>query len=74
MIAAAETISTVAAHMGISFGVMYAITGSASFGGVAAVVEPIAAVVLMPLHEKMWEKIRSNVEKKESQSLVPVGA
>jgi uncharacterized membrane protein len=74
MVAAAEKISTVVAHMGISFGVMYVATGSMAFGGVAAVIEPVCTVLLMPFHEKMWERIREKFEQRDNtkQKLIPV--
>lgn len=66
MVTAAKTTSQIALHMGVAFGVMYAATGSLAFGGVAAVVEPICNVMLMPLHDKLWAKIRARVEAKQA--------
>jgi len=40
---------------------MYVMTGSVAVGGVAAVVEPIINVILMPLHDDMWTWIRERV-------------
>jgi len=54
MVTAAKTVSQVGAHMGIAFSLMYFLTGSAAFGGLAAVLEPIINVVLLPLHERFW--------------------
>ena len=48
---AGQTISQIALHMGVAFSVMYALTGSMAFGGIAALVEPVCNVVLLPLHE-----------------------
>ncbi|MNR90726.1 hypothetical protein D3C72_217170 [compost metagenome] len=62
MVTAAKTVSQVAMHMSVAFAVMYVATGSLALGGVAAVVEPICNVMLMPLHDKMWERIRGKVE------------
>jgi uncharacterized membrane protein len=45
--------------MGVAFAVMYAMTGSLAFGGVAALVEPICNVALLPLHDRLWQKIRA---------------
>ena len=50
--------SEVMVHMVVSFTVTMAFTGSFAVGGVAAVVEPICTVALMPLHDRIWEKIR----------------
>ncbi|GGI19202.1 DUF2061 domain-containing protein [Oxalicibacterium faecigallinarum] len=61
MVTAARTVSQVGMHMGVAFAVMYAFTGSLALGGVAAVVEPICNVALLPLHDKLWERIRARV-------------
>jgi uncharacterized membrane protein len=55
--------SQVALHMSVAFGVMYAMTGSVAFGGVAALVEPICNVALLPLHDRVWEKIRERAQR-----------
>ncbi|HEY0586086.1 MAG TPA: DUF2061 domain-containing protein [Pseudoduganella sp.] len=51
--------SQVTAHMGIAFGLMYALTGSVAFGGLAAVLEPVLNVVLLPFHERAWHALRA---------------
>jgi uncharacterized membrane protein len=51
-----EKISLAAMHMAVAFVVIYVATGSAAFGGLAAVLEPIANVMLMPLHDRVWDK------------------
>lgn len=53
-----EKTSQVMLHMGVAFGVTYAMTGSIMTGGLAAVVEPVCNVVLLPLHEKAWRHIK----------------
>jgi uncharacterized membrane protein len=58
MIIAAKKISQVATHMAIAFSLMYLITGSAAFGGLAAILEPIINVALLPLHEGFWHRLR----------------
>ncbi|RJG02774.1 DUF2061 domain-containing protein [Noviherbaspirillum sedimenti] len=70
MVTAAKTASQVGLHMGVAFGVMYVITGSLAFGGVAAILEPICNVVLLPLHDKAWEKIRARLDAKNPPSSV----
>jgi len=52
-----EKISLSVMHMAVAFGVLYCATGSVAFGGLAAVLEPICNVVLMPLHDRMWDKL-----------------
>ena len=58
MLLIAYKTSEILVHMVVSFVVTMAFTGSFAVGGVAAVVEPICTVALMPLHERFWEKIR----------------
>lgn len=50
--------SQICLHMSVAFAVTYAFTGSLTVGGIAAVVEPICNVTLMPLHDKLWERVR----------------
>lgn len=50
--------SQVLLHMGVAFAVTYAFTGSLAVGGLAAVVEPICNVTLMPLHDRLWARLR----------------
>lgn len=66
MVTAAKTTSQIFVHMGVAFAVMYAFTGSVAFGGTAALLEPICNVAIMPLHEKLWERIRARVEAKQA--------
>ncbi len=58
MAIAAKKMSQVSAHMGIAFGLMYVLTGSVAFGGLAAVLEPVINVVLLPFHERAWHALR----------------
>lgn len=67
MVTAAKTTSQILMHMGVAFSVMYLATGSMAFGGVAAVVEPLCNVALMPLHERAWERIRQAIESAPAQ-------
>ena len=53
-----EKISLSVVHMGVAFGVLYCATGSVAFGGLAAVLEPICNVLLMPLHDRMWDHLQ----------------
>lgn len=68
MVTAARTVSQVALHMSVAFAVMYAFTGSIALGGVAAVVEPICNVILLPVHDRLWERIRQRVESRADKS------
>lgn len=58
MVLAAKTTSQLFLHMAVAFGVMYAVTGSIAFGGVAAIIEPVCIVLLLPLHERIWKRLQ----------------
>jgi uncharacterized membrane protein len=64
MVRAGQTVSQVALHMSVAFGVMYTFTGSMAFGGIAALVEPICNVALLPLHDRLWARIRLACERR----------
>lgn len=57
MVTAARQTSLVVFHMVVAFTVMWAITGSPAFGGIAAIIEPVTVVTLVPLHHKAWDWI-----------------
>lgn len=65
MVTAARTISQVGMHMTVAFGVMYACTGSTALGGIAAIVEPICNVILLPVHDKAWDRIREKMQARD---------
>jgi uncharacterized membrane protein len=52
---ACEKVSLTAMHTVIAFSVMFFATGSAAVGGLAALLEPVCNVLLMPLHDRMWD-------------------
>lgn len=54
---AAEKLSQTALHMGVAFTVMYIATGSLAFGGMAALLEPVCNVLLLPVHDRFWNKL-----------------
>ncbi len=58
MIIAAKKVSQVTTHMAIAFSLMYVMSGSLALGGLAAVIEPIINVALLPLHENFWHRLR----------------
>jgi uncharacterized membrane protein len=66
MVIAAKTASQLGLHTGVAFGTMYLFTGSLALGGAAAVLEPICNVILMPLHDKLWERIRQRIEARKN--------
>lgn len=61
MAIAAKKLSQVTTHMGIAFGLMYMLTGSVAFGGLAAVLEPVINVALLPYHERTWHWLRNRL-------------
>lgn len=73
MVIAAKSMSQVLLHMAVAFGVMYAVTGSLAFGGLAAIIEPVVNVVLLPLHDKVWLRIRRRLaQRRNRQQLTAV--
>lgn len=67
MVTAAKTTSQILVHMGVAFATMYVVTGSMAFGGLAAVLEPICNVIIMPMHERLWNHIRERFEQPKLQ-------
>lgn len=57
MAVAAEKLSQTGLHAGVAFAVMYAATGSAAMGGIAALLEPVCNVLLLPLHDRLWDSL-----------------
>jgi uncharacterized membrane protein len=57
-----EKLSQVGMHMTVAFAVMYWATGSMAFGGLAAVLEPICNVLVLPLHERLWSRLQAGLE------------
>lgn len=55
VLASLETISQAAMHAVIAFLTLYFATGSVAFGGMAALLEPVCNVILMPLHDRLWD-------------------
>jgi len=49
---------------------MYAVTGSLAFGGLAAVIEPVVNVVLLPLHERAWLHLRRRLAARRRRQLM----
>lgn len=68
MVTAAKTTSQIGVHMAVAFGVLYVVTGSIAFGGIAAILEPIINVIVMPLHDKLWARIRRRVEGRRARA------
>ena len=54
---AGEKLSQTGLHAGVAFGVMYVATGSAAMGGIAALLEPVCNVLVLPLHDRLWDNL-----------------
>lgn len=57
MTLAAQKLSQTGLHAGVAFGVMYTATGSAAMGGIAALLEPVCNVAVLPLHDRLWDSL-----------------
>jgi uncharacterized membrane protein len=58
---AAEKVSQTVMHMGVAFAVIYCATGSLAFGGLAAILEPVCNVLLLPIHDRFWDKLELRI-------------
>ena len=58
-IAAAQKLSQAFLHAGVAFAVMYWASGSVALGGLAALLEPVCNVILLPLHDRAWDSMQS---------------
>lgn len=54
-----EKISQAGLHAGIAFAVMYVATGSAAAGGLAALLEPVCNVLVLPWHDRLWASLEN---------------
>ena len=63
MLTAAKTVSQIATHMLIAFGLMFGLTGSVAFGGLAALMEPVINVLLLPWHARWWKTRRARARR-----------
>jgi uncharacterized membrane protein len=69
MVTAAKTVSRVATHMVIAFALAWGMTGSMALGGLAALIEPIVNVMLLPLHERAWSMLHARMTATRSRYL-----
>ncbi|WP_314445003.1 DUF2061 domain-containing protein [Massilia timonae] len=58
---AAEKVSQTLMHMGVAFAVIFCATGSLAFGGLAAILEPVCNVLLLPIHDRFWDKLELRI-------------
>jgi uncharacterized membrane protein len=57
----AEKVSQTALHMVVGFTVIYCATGSLASGGLAAILEPVCNVLLLPIHDRFWDRLELRV-------------
>lgn len=57
--------SALCLHLGVAFGVTYAMTGSLVAGGITAVLEASVNVVASHYHEKIWHRIQRHPSQME---------
>lgn len=57
--------------MAVAFAVLYAVTGSLAFGGIAAVIEPLVNVLLLPLHDRLWLRMRRRLAMRRRREPAP---
>ena len=62
MTLAAEKLSQAGLHAGVAFGVMYVATGSAALGGIVALLEPVCNVLVLPVHDRLWDSLERGVQ------------
>jgi uncharacterized membrane protein len=65
---AGEKASQTVLHSTVAFAVMYWATGSAAYGGVAALVEPVCNVIVLPLHDRLWEGLRARLQRRPAHA------
>ncbi|WP_426195112.1 DUF2061 domain-containing protein [Massilia sp. DWR3-1-1] len=68
---AAEKISQTALHAIVAFVVMFSVTGSVACGGIAALVEPLCNVLVMPVHDRLWEQLRRRLATSRDAAVHP---
>ena len=68
MLTFAQKGSQVLLHMMVAFAVTYGFTGSLAVGGIAALVEPICNVLILPLHDRIWLRIRQRLAQSRDQA------
>lgn len=60
---ALEKLSQTGLHMIVAFIVMYGLTGSLAFGGIAALMEPVANVLILPVHDRLWQRLAARLRR-----------
>jgi uncharacterized membrane protein len=71
LLIAAEKISQTTLHAAIAFSVMWTVTGSMAMGGLAALVEPVCNVIVLPFHDGLWDNMRARFRSAVANDAVP---
>ncbi|WP_332879696.1 DUF2061 domain-containing protein [Massilia sp. S19_KUP03_FR1] len=58
-----EKVSQTILHATVAFNVMWIATGSMALGGLAALVEPICNVIILPYHDRLWDAMRARLSR-----------
>ncbi len=61
-------------HLGIAFGVSYALTGSLTVAGAITVVEPVCNTVAHYFFDRWWDRRRAPQAAAAAPAAVPAGA
>jgi uncharacterized membrane protein len=61
---AGEKASQMVLHATVAFAIMVWATGSAAIGGIAALLEPVCNVIVLPLQDRLWEGLRARVKRR----------
>lgn len=63
LLLAGEKLSQTMLHATVAFSVMWAVTGSMALGSLAAVIEPICNVIVLPFHDLLWNATRKRMQR-----------
>lgn len=69
-IQAAQKVSQTALHMGVAFAVMYAASGSLVTSWAMALLEPVCNVIVLPLHDGLWERLRERAARMQASAWI----
>ena len=61
LLQAGEKVSQTMLHATVAFSVMWTATGSMALGGLAALIEPICNVIVLPYHDRLWDALHARL-------------
>ncbi|MDQ2820871.1 MAG: DUF2061 domain-containing protein [Pseudomonadota bacterium] len=71
LLLAGEKLSQTMLHAFVAFSVMWAVTGSKALGGIAALIEPICNVIVLPFHDRLWNATRKRLQRGPGSDVAP---